>query len=269
MEGFEKITSRQNQNLAYIRRVRDGREPGLLFIEGSRLAAEAFRSGIVIKMCVVGEKFPGSAAADEILTKLQDMDIPRFAVSDQILASLADTKNPQGIILVAERPTGGLDAIAEACSREPTPLFVFLDRVNDPSNLGAVMRTAEAAGAAGLIVSDGSADAFSPKAVRASMGAAFRLRTWEKARLVDAVQWAKGNGMLVLAADAGGDTAYTEIDLTRPAMLIFGSEAHGLGPEARDLADIVLCIPLMNGVESLNLAVSAGIVLFEAARQRG
>lgn len=269
MEGFQKVTSRQNQNLAFVRRVRDGREPGLIFIEGSRLAAEALRSSIVIRMCVVAEKFATSDASDALLTELSSLDIPRFEVSDTILASSADTKNPQGIILIAERPKSGFDAIAKAASRIAAPIVVFLERVNDPSNLGAVMRTAESAGAAGVITSVGSADAFSPKAVRASMGSAFRLKVWENARLADVVNWAKGCGMQVLAADAAGEAVYIEIDLTRPTLMVFGSEAHGLDPQTTELADTVFRIPLMNCVESLNLAVSAGIVLFESVRQRG
>ena len=129
------------------------------------------------------------------------------------------------------------------------------------------MRTAAAAGVAGIIVSTNSADVYSPKSLRASMGAAFNLPVWDKVTAEQAFDWAAGNGMTCTATAASADLSYTEVDWTKPRLLIFGSEAGGLeGLELPRRHDKVR-IPMAAGIESLNLAVSAGIILFEARRQ--
>ena len=145
---------------------------------------------------------------------------------------------------------------------------MFLNEVNDPSNLGAVFRTADAAGVAGIVVSKGSADVFSPKALRAAMGASLRIPLWENADFVDVILWSRTNGLRTTAADIGGEIEYTQIDWKLPRMVVFGSEAHGLSREALEIIDETMMISMQNGVESLNLAVSAGIILFEAVRQK-
>jgi len=269
MNDFQKITSRQNERLTAVRRVRDGKDPARIFIEGARLAAEALRSGLDIETCIVNEDRAGSTQIASIVERSKESNAAKVAVGEKIFNSLCDTRTPQGIILIAQRPESGARKFHEAVQKGAAPIVVFLDRVNDPSNLGAVMRTAEAAGAAGVIVSEGSADAFSPKSIRASMGSAFRIKVWEGAELLDAVEWARRDSFQVAAADVSGDAIYTKIDLSSPTLVLFGSEAHGLDPGALGSADTMFRIPLKNAVESLNLAVSVGIVLFEAARQRG
>jgi TrmH family RNA methyltransferase len=147
-------------------------------------------------------------------------------------------------------------------------IVVYLNKINNPSNLGAVMRTAEAAGATGIITSPGSVDAFSPKSLRASMGSAFRLPIVQNIPLIDAHHWAKENGMTCVAADISGGISYTAVDWNGPKLLVLGSEAHGLSDKDLNLIDEKIVIPMHAGVESLNLAVSAAVILFEAARQR-
>jgi TrmH family RNA methyltransferase len=182
-------------------------------------------------------------------------------VEPKIFRSIADTENPQGIIVLARKPIGSLGNFLQG-------LIVLLHRVNNPSNLGAVVRTAEAAGAAGLITTAGSADAFSPKSLRASMGSAFRLPIVEGVDLEDAIVWAKERGLVSTAADITGKADYTGVDWKVPRLLVFGSEAHGL--DERELASIdeTILVQMENEVESLNLAVTSGIILFEAKRQR-
>ena len=147
-------------------------------------------------------------------------------------------------------------------------MFLFLKEINNPSNLGAIVRTAEAAGAIGVIVSKGSADVFSPKALRSAMGSSFRLPVWENAEFSEVLGWAKVHDLVTVAADILGTSSYTDIDWRIPSLLIFGSEAHGLGELELAAIDKTVLIPMENGVESLNLAVSAGIILFEARRQK-
>jgi len=256
MAETEQITSRDNPRLTDLRKVRDGRDVSRIFIEGVRLASEAVRSGLAIDACFVAESFKDRNA-------FRDLDARVTVVADRLFPAIADTKHPQGIILTAKRPLHALENLFD-----PNAIVVYLNKINNPSNLGAVMRTAEAAGAAGIITSPGSVDAFSPKSLRASMGSAFRLPIVENIPLIDAHRWAKENGMSCVAADISGETSYTAVDWNEPKLLVLGSEAHGLSDKDLNLIDEKIVIPMHAGVESLNLAVSVAVILFEAARQR-
>lgn len=254
----EIITSRDNAKLKFVRSVRDGREAGHIFIEGVRLVREALRSKLLVKAAFVSTAF-----SSEVMELLHGTRTEIVEVAEKAFASIADTENSQGIVVIAERPTASLDAI------DVEPLIVLLQRVNNPSNLGAVVRTAEAAGATGLITTVGSADAFSPKALRASMGSAFRLPIVQGIGFVEAIGFARERGLITTAADVSGTASYADIDWKIPRLLVFGSEAHGLDESELAVIDEKIVIPMKNEVESLNLAVSSGIILFEARRQRG
>ena len=265
MNEIEKISSRDNQRLVAARKVRDGKENGQIFIEGKRLTAEALSSGIEIKECFFKSEFDDK----DLLYSAADLAKNTFELSAKLFDSIADTKNPQGIILIAKCPSNGREKIGERLDQQDTglPLVLFLKEINNPANLGAIIRTAEAAGVAGVVVSTGSADVHSPKATRAAMGASFRVPVWDGVTFDEGVRWATGLGLTTIAADISGGTSYTDTDWSRPSLLIFGSEAHGLSVEELASVDNKILIPMANGVESLNLAVSAGIIMFEARRQ--
>jgi len=262
---MEKITSRDNQKLKFARKVRDGREPEYIFLEGVRLAKEALRSELELKEVLVSEDFDDRSDQLEAFASL----IGPTLVSDRIFDSVADTKNSQGIVIIAKRPITSIERVDAALAKAGSgiPLVIFLSRINNPSNLGAILRTAEASSARGVIVSEGSADVFSPKALRAAMGSSLRLPVLENVGFDEAIKWAQTRGLTTTAADIGGTEAYTEIDWKIPRLLVFGSEAHGLSESERELIDQVVKIPMKDEVESLNLAVSAGVILFEARRQ--
>lgn len=252
----EIIKSRDNAKLKFARRVRDGKEHELIFIEGLRLAEEAFRSGIAIE-----EAFVSDAFAEENQSVIASLTSPARYVSSSLFDSIAATENSQGIVLIAQRPQH------TAVSWAKTRLAVFLYEINNPSNLGAVVRTAEAAGVDCLFVSENSTDAFSAKAIRAAMGSCFRLPIVTNAKIEEILDSAKSNGIVTVAADVDAEISYTSIDWTVPSLVIVGSEAHGLPPEILEKVDQPIKIPMSGNVESLNLAVSIGIILFEAARQ--
>ncbi len=162
-----RITSRSNQRIKYARSVMRGDEPDLIFIEGIRLAEEAIRSGIAIR-----EAFVTDLDTDErklaIVSELEAISCPVWQVSASVAATISDTKKPQGLFAIASRPRWTLADIRDG-------LAVYLHEINNPSNLGAIIRTAEAAGVAGVLISEHSADAFSPKSLRGAMGSAFRV----------------------------------------------------------------------------------------------
>lgn len=256
----EAITSRDNRRLVNARRVRDGAVQELIFVEGKRLVGEAVSAGVVIDECLVAESFGDAELVERIGARAPVFDVP-----DRLFKSIADTMNPQGIVVLAQRPKSGF------FQRQDLPLdaspFVFLKDVNNPSNLGAILRTAEAAGAGGVITSSGSADAFSAKSLRAAMGSAFRMKVEQGIGLAKAVEWARTRGIRVVATDPVDGVDYTANDWTVPTLVIFGSEAHGLAREEIAMCDASIRISIAEGVESLNLAASAAVILFEARRQ--
>ena len=261
MDQISKITSRDNDQVKLARRVRDGREPGLMFLEGRRLIEEAARSGITADLVFVTRE----AAESGMLAGLSAKST--FEVPPSVLESIADTNTPQGIVVLARPPETGPDRIVAASKTSATPLAVFLDRINNPSNLGAVVRTTEAAGAAGIVISSGSANVFSAKALRAAMGSSLRLPIWTGVSLDEAMEWAGANGMRTVATDTDATRLYTDVDWTVPRMLIIGSEAHGIGKDDLEKINERIVIPMNEKVESLNLAVATGVILFEARRQ--
>lgn len=265
MEPIRKILSRDNEQLKHARRVRDGRERGKIFLEGVRLVGEAARSRTTCESVFASSEFLEDLSADEITAWLRPRNI--FELTEASLQSLADTKNPQGIIVVAEKPATGPDRIEEV-PLAATPLVIFLHQINNPSNLGAVIRSAEAAGVAGVVVSQDSADPFLAKSLRAAMGSTLRLPIWTGASLVEALEWARMNKLRTVAADVKGTRSYADLDWQIPRMLLLGSEAHGLDDEDLKSIDELIVVPIEKEVESLNLAVAAGVIMFEARRQR-
>jgi RNA methyltransferase, TrmH family len=254
---IEKLTSRDNPKLKHARAVRDGKVQDSIFIEGSRLCAEAVSSRVEIETVFVTHRFLESESFGETVGGTET----GFVLPEQVLESIADTRSPQGIVIIAKRPTFEYGLV------EPDSTSIFLYQINNPANLGAVVRTAEAAGVKQILLSAGSADPFSPKALRAAMGSAFRTKISEGCILETVVDRSKRNGIEVLAVDANGKSIYSMGNTEKPQMFVFGSEAHGLPDVILTQADSVVSIPMNPPVESLNLAVSCGIILFEARRQ--
>ncbi len=256
------ITSPANERLKQARRVRDGREPELIFVEGERLVEECLQAQLPLTACF-HEPEP-SARTQAILNELQRRACPLYPTTAAVLATLSDTVNPQGVVVLAARPATGL---AQMLSTDK-PLIVALDAVQDPGNFGTIVRTAEAAGASGVIALKGSADAFAPKTLRSAMGSAFRLPILSGLTAAALLAQARAAGLKVLTTVAKGARRYDEFDWRQPALVLFGNEARGISPALLDAGAEQLCIPLQAPVESLNVAAAAAAILFEAARQR-
>lgn len=261
-----KITSRDNQKLKNARKVRDGITKDLIFVEGWRLCGEVLRSKLKIVEIFFSESFTNV----EVLANV-DNAITLTEVSDKVFKTLADTKTSQGIVFICRKPETSRRFIEIALkeNKQKIPLFVLLHQINNPSNLGAILRTCEAVGVTGVILTKNSADAFSPKALRGAMGASFRLPFWENADFFEVIGWAKENNLNSVCADINAKKSYLEIDWKLPRLLVFGSEAHGLSADERAEVSESLVIPMENNVESLNLAVSCGVILFEAKKVQG
>jgi TrmH family RNA methyltransferase len=184
-------------------------------------------------------------------------------MSSDLVSSLSETEASQGLLALARRPRFAAEAVFRG-----TPLVLVADGVQNPGNLGGLLRTAEAAGASGAYVTEGSADPLSWKALRGSMGSAFRLPHRRGLTAADAIARLRKRGLAIVGTAAEGGTPYADADWRRPLALLLGNEGAGLPEAVRRQADSVVSIPLWGPVESLNVGVAAGLLLFEAARQR-
>jgi TrmH family RNA methyltransferase len=261
-----KITSRDNSLLRHARAVRDGKVRDSIFVEGLRLSEEALMSGLKIEAAIYSEEIVRKDRAARLIERFGKVCEQVASASEKLLESISYTKTPQGIVVLASRPAYDEAGFKE--KQSAAPLLVILHGINNPVNVGAILRTAEAAGVTGAIATANTADPFSPKALRGAMGSAFRLPIWLGASFADVITWCVERGVRTVGADAQGSSTFTEIDWRQPRALILGTESTGLLPEEIASADEAVKIPMSGSVESLNVAVAAGIILYEASRQR-
>jgi TrmH family RNA methyltransferase len=261
-----KITSRDNSLLRHARAVRDGRVDDLIYVEGMRLCEEALMSGLKIHAVIFSNELADKDKAAELITKLSTISDRLISVSEKLLTSVSYSKTSQGILLLASRPD--TSAAHFNAHQLDTPLIVVMHRIMNPVNAGAILRTAEATGATGAVATKNATDPFAPKALRGAMGAAFRLPVWYRPTYPEVLAWCKERGVKTVCADLNAPNNYTELDWTVPGALIMGPETSGLSAEEIAAADEAVRIPMREPVESLNVSVAAGVLLYEAARQR-
>lgn len=264
----EVITSRHNPLVKHARAVREGKVPDLIFVEGVRLCEEAARSATVEDVLYT-ERLTFDARGDVLLETLKRDSRRVVPVTPDVLASVADAKTPQGVVVIARRPRtdwGSFQRRTEIFT--VTPLIVVAHGINNPANVGAMLRVAEAAGATGFIVTEGSVDVFSPKALRGAMGSSFRLPVWTGARLADVLAWCARRGIATVGTDARAAKTHTNLDWNAPRAIICGAEAGGLTADDSASTNEMIRIPMRAPVESLNVATALAVILYEAARQR-
>src|SRR5215213_6487040 len=220
------IKSRDNPLAKRARAVRDRKLEGLIFIEGVRLCEEALGASVIIEDVLCTERIASDERGASLLGALSPVCERITFLSDQVFASVSDTKTPQGIICIAKRPRTGPELLVVTDGR--VPLMIIMHRVNNPANAGAILRAAEAAGATAAITTDGSTDLFSTKALRGAMGSSFRLPLWTGAGFWEIIEWCAARDIRTVCADVRSKRAHTEIDWTVPRALIVGAEAAGL-----------------------------------------
>ncbi len=246
---------------------RRGRERrGLALAEGVRLVEEAIAAGVPVQGAAISPALEGTPRGKALKAALAAAGVPIIEVSAAELGELADTVQPQGIIAVVDPPTWTLDDLGS----EPGSVTLVLDAVQDPGNVGTMARTALGLGAGGLVALPGTAELTNSKVVRGSMGSLFRLPAVETS-LEQFLAWAADRRVEVWTAAAGG-LPFRGGHLGRrsqrpPVALVLGNEGAGIGAALDEAARRKLSIPLAPGVESLNVAVAAGILLYEALRE--
>lgn len=257
------ITSRQNPFIKQLRKLRQAkgrREQGLLLLEGTNVLEAAVNQGQILDSFCYTEQW--QARHEPLWEQICDQTERCEPVSPEVIASIATTMNPDGAIAT----------LAPTSLTPPDPtnlsLGIMVERLQDPGNLGTVIRTAAATEVDGLWLSGDSVDHQNPKVLRASVGAWFQVPLQREPDLLAAIQQHQNHGVQVIATTAQADCTYWDVDWTQPSVILLGNEAAGLTTDLLNSADQQVCIPQATTVESLNVGVSAALLLYEARRQR-
>lgn len=250
-------------NLKKKRRMRD--EEQVFLTEGIRMFREVPLNSL--KEVYVSEAFhkKEQKGINEIL---KESKIRPEILADHVFAYVSDTKSPQGILCVVEQPKQEYMGIPEEGLQGAPPFYILLDNLQDPGNMGTIIRTAEGAGVTGIIMSKDCVDVYNPKVIRSTMGSIYRMPVWYVQDLKTSIRLIKDRGIRTYAAHLDGKVTYDRADYTGPCAFLIGNEGNGLRKEVAELADEYIRIPMEGQVESLNAAIAATVLMFEAGRQR-
>ncbi|NLX90688.1 MAG: RNA methyltransferase [Firmicutes bacterium] len=233
---------------------------GKMILEGNQLLEEALSAGVTLESLIYTAQFASKPGAEGLITKIDKNRI--FRVDTSTFAKIAQTDTPQGVAAIARIPEKQYDAFYKK------GFFLILDRIQDPGNLGTIIRTAAAARVNGIILLEGTADPYNPKALRASMGGIFYVPIVSEVELPDWFDIMKRQGIQLIAADPGGNTAYYNVDFNMPSAVIIGNESRGVRKALLEKAEIKAFIPLHGKFNTLNAAVAAAAFVLENERQK-
>lgn len=259
------ITSTSNakiKRIVQLRKKKKARDAeGVFLVEGIRMFREIPEK--LLQEIYISESCE-EKEGKEIRRRASACGIRPELVSDGVFAYLSDTQTPQGILCVVGQLSYSLEEVADASC----PHMLVLDRLQDPGNVGTILRTAEGAGVTGILLDGECADIYNPKTIRSTMGSIFRMPFYYIQDLEEGIRYLKKRGICTYAAHLEGKRAYDEEDYRRPCAFFIGNEGNGLRPEIADLADTYIRIPMAGEVESLNAAIASAVLMFEAGRQR-
>ena len=250
---MERITSLKNPKVLQWKALKDRkgrRESGCFLAEGRKMAEEALQSAFPVEALLVDE--------DRLTEFSLPQDVPVYALPAHVLAAVCDTKTPQGIAAV----------VRMTLQEKMGSRVVAMDAVQDPGNVGTIIRTADAAGLDGIILSSQCADVFSPKVLRATMGSIFRMPILVTDDLPACLTGLREAGYSVISSQLDGEPFYQRSPVGERFCLIIGNEGNGISNEVKAVATHRVKLPMRGGAESLNAAVAAGIMIYEMARER-
>lgn len=237
----------------------------LFFAEGREMALRAFNFGAEFHALLLAREFAGDPDASRVLKEAGDNGVDVYCAGSGLIGKVLKSKPVPRCIAILKRKVCRLSDVFSNGSS----LVVGVEHGENADNLGMLLRSAEAANVDAVVLAADTVDPFNRRTVRGSRGAVFSLRICVKKSMSEVLERAKTAGFTVTAASAHADTVYSETDMTRPAFLIVGNEHHGLTKETMAAADSIARIPMMGGIGSLNIAVAASLLMYEARRQRG
>lgn len=233
------------------------REEGVFVVEGAKMFLEAPEKKL--REVYVSESFLEKCSCRERLEQTG-----YEVISDQLFAKISDTCTPQGILCIVEQFHYNMNELLQ----KQNPVFLLLENIQDPGNLGTMLRTGEGAGISGVIMSRDTVDLYNPKVIRSTMGSIYRMPFLYAEDFEEAVRKVQRTGASVYAAHLKGKTSYVRQDYRKGTAFLIGNEGNGLKEETARLADVYIRIPMEGQVESLNAAVAASVLMYEAHRQR-
>jgi TrmH family RNA methyltransferase len=260
---MEKITSNSNARIKELNKLNKNssyrKEKGVFIVEGIRMFSEIPKDRLIA--AYISESFYEKSGQE--YESLLDMEAEKLTiVSDGVYKNISQTKSPQGIMGVVREYSYTIEDM-----KADMPFYLILESIQDPGNLGTILRAGEAAGVTGLIIGGKSCDIYNPKVIRSTMGAIFRLPFVYTDNLPQIIADLKSNGVTIYGAHLKGTNIYKE-NLTAPGAFLIGNEGNGLSPEISETADKLVKIPMEGKVESLNAATSAALISYEVMRQR-
>ena len=258
------IESSQNSTVKEIRALhlkknRDAQ--GLYFVEGIRFLSDAIENGQEIVKVIVSDKLESLNGGKELIEMVTAAC--GSLVSEKLFKEISDTQTPQGVLAVLKKREFVFDTAIEKGNS-----VVILDCLQDPGNVGTIIRTADAAGVSAVILTKGCVDLFSPKVLRSTMGSVFHIPIFDGLYINETIDLLKKSGYKVIASHLAGSNNYFDEDLTSKIAIIVGNEANGISDETEKLADRLVRIPMPGRAESLNASVAASIMIYEIVRQK-
>lgn len=265
--SFDQITSASNPQIKRLRgleRKKNRNETGLFLAEGARLIEQAMAQDWEVETLVISNSGAERDYVRALCTRAQQRGARVLQVPDRLAGSIARKDNPQAVIAaIRQRDLTLVDLDAAHPG-----LWIGLYECRDPGNLGTILRTADCAGAAGVILIEQCCDPYSVEAVRASMGSLFDVRL-ARADFSEFNTWRQDAGLSMVAASVNGDSRHDGVDFVQPSLILMGNEQAGLPPHIEAQCDTLCLIPMRGGADSLNLAQATAIMLYEGWRQRG
>jgi len=256
------LTSTKNPLIKQVRKLHSAKErnkQNMLLLEGTNLIYAACQVDYKLDTVFYTDRWQTNHLL--LCREIAEKEINTQQVSQEVLTAIATTVSPDGVIAIAPRTMAITPNIAQ------TNLSIALDRLQDPGNLGTIIRTAAATKVDGLWLSENSVDIYNPKVLRSSVGEWFQVPMGTHQNLVELVQQHQQTNIQVVATTSQAAKTYWDIDFARPTLILLGNEGSGLSPELIEMADEQVTIPLNNRVESLNVAVASALLLYEAQRQ--
>jgi TrmH family RNA methyltransferase len=262
-----RISSFTNDRIKYLRslyRTKYIRQESKFVLEGVRIVEEAIKEDVNIEQVFYSDYLMRNQRGEELLANLRETGAEILEVDDEIIQKVADTESPQGILAIVEQVDYNLTDILTGDNK----LILIVDQVQDPGNLGTIIRTADAAGVDGVITTKGTVSLYNQKTIRATMGSLFRMPVYWASDLKELKNILDDSGVKVVVGDINGDKYHFEVDCSSSTAIVVGNEGTGPRDELIEFADQLIKIPLVGDAESLNVAMAAGIMVYEAVRQR-
>ncbi|MDP4118978.1 MAG: RNA methyltransferase [Bacillota bacterium] len=251
------ITSTSNPYVKHLKKLQTSKkyreEKGIFVLEGERPVKDALSYGVKPEALLISEN-RREDFGEAVVYRLQD----------RVLEYISDTKTPQGIMAEIKMPVWD----AKKISPESAPFLIFSDGISDPGNLGTIIRTIDAGGGGGIVLGQGTVDIYNPKTVRGTMSSLFNVPLYRSADNAQTINILKNKGYYIVGTRMENASLYTETDFKRPTVLVMGNEANGISDAVMKLYDEFVKIPIAGKIESLNVAVSAAVIIYEAVRQR-